>query len=458
MIRQLRREGGGGRHGGAADDRGSGRTAACVSADRAVAAPERPFRACDQGRSSPAVGFPRCGCMAEIAARDAGGGVMAVQRYRLASGAVRYRARVKSHGREVATRVFERKADAVAWEQDQRRRLRLGEWIDPRRGMVPLSVVAADWLGSRGSVKRRTRESDEAAWRNYIRPRFGNWPVASITAAEVSSWVGSLVARGLAPSTATRALATLRSILAFAVADARVQHNVAASVRRPTSGRARREGQALTLDELRVLIEECRGRYRDVVPVLALAGLRWGELAGLQVGDRVSVPGPGLRLRRTVLASGGGGALYVDTLKNNRSRTVPLVLDLVPIVDRWSAGKASDAWLFNAPRDGPLRESNWKRSVRWSAAPSAASVSGFRVHDLRHTAASVWLAAGADPKVVQRVLGHATAAMTMDLYGHMMDANLWQAARLIGDTTGGSEPPEEPVRTENESGRNAKNP
>jgi len=60
----------------------------------------------------------------------------------------------------------------------------------------------------------------------------------------------------------------------------------------------------------------CKGRYRDVVPVLALAGLRWGELAGLQAGDRVSVPGPGLRLRRTVLASGGGGALYVDTLKS----------------------------------------------------------------------------------------------------------------------------------------------
>jgi integrase len=125
-------------------------------------------------------------------------------------------------------------------------------------------------------------------------------------------------------------------------------------VRRPTSGHARREGQALTLDELRALMEACQGRYRDVVPVpvLALAGLRWGELAGLQVGDRVSIPGPGLRLRRTVLASGGGGALYVDTLKSNRGRTVPLVLDLVPIVDRWSAGKAPDAWLFEAPRGG----------------------------------------------------------------------------------------------------------
>ena len=167
--------------------------------------------------------------------------------------------------------------------------------------------------------------------------------------------------------------------------------------------------------------------------MLALAGLRWGELAGLRVGDRVSVPGRGLRLHRTVLASSGGGAPYVDTLKNNRARTVPLVMDLVPLVDRWSEGKAPDAWLFAAPEGGPLRESNWKRSVGWTAATAAIGRKGFRVHELRHTAASVWLAAGADPKAVQRVLGHATAAMTMDLYGHMMDANLWQAARLIGD-------------------------
>jgi len=383
---------------------------------------------------------------------------MGVQRYTLPSGAVRYRARVKSHGRYVATRVFERKADAVAWEQDQRRRLRLGEWIDPRRGQVPLSLVAADWLGSRGSVKRRTRESDEAAWRNYIAPRFGNWPVASITAAEVSGWVGSLVVRGLAPSTATRALATLRSVLAFAVADARIQHNVAAVVHAPTSGRVRREGQILTIEELRALTRACKGRYRDVVPMLALAGLRWGELAGLQVGDRVSVPGPGLRLRRTVLASGGGGALYLDTLKNNRARTVPLVLELVPVVDRWSAGKAPDAWLFDAPQGGPLWESNWKRSVSWNAATSAVGVPGFRVHDLRHTAASVWLAAGADPKVVQRVLGHATAAMTMDLYGHMIDANLWQAAQLVGDISGTSEPPGRSIRTNNRPGEGTKIP
>ena len=129
---------------------------------------------------------------------------------------------------------------------------------------------------------------------------------------------------------------------------------------------------------------------------------------------------------RAVLASGGGGALYVDTLKNKRARTVPLVEDLVPVVDRWSAGKAPDAWLFDAPEGGPLRESNCKRSVGWSAATAAAG-----------------LGARADPKVVQRVLGHATASMTMGLYGHLADDNLWEAARAIGGILGASEPPEQ---------------
>jgi integrase len=75
-------------------------------------------------------------------------------------------------------------------------------------------------------------------------------------------------------------------------------------------------------------------------------------------------------------------------------------VDLAPIVDRWSEGKTPGAWLFSAPGGGPLRESNWKRSASWSTATTAAGLHGFRVHDLRHTAASVWLGAGADPKVV----------------------------------------------------------
>ena len=62
------------------------------------------------------------------------------------------------------------------------------------------------------------------------------------------------------------------------------------------------------------------------------------------------------------------------------------------------------------------------------------------MHDLRHTCASLWLGAGADPKVVQRILGHASAAMTMDLYGHLIDQNLWDAAEKVGGTTGAPGP------------------
>jgi hypothetical protein len=73
------------------------------------------------------------------------------------------------------------------------------------------------------------------------------------------------------------------------------------------------------------------------------------------------------------------------------------------------------------------------------------------------TAASLWLGAGADPKVVQRVLGHPIAAMTMDLCGHMVDANLWQAAQLVGGISGASGPSERGIRTDSEPGKDTRN-
>jgi integrase len=94
----------------------------------------------------------------------------------------------------------------------------------------------------------------------------------------------------------------------------------------------------------------------------------------------------------------------------------------------------------------------------WRAATAAIGVPSWRVHDLRHTAASLWLGAGADPKVVQPVLGHAAAAMTMDLYGHMIDANLWQAAQLIGDISGHLGLSQSGIRTNSEPGTDTKNP
>lgn len=368
-------------------------------------------------------------------------GLVAVSIQRIVRGeTVRYRARVKSHGREVATRVFTRKSDAVAWEHDQRRSLRAGEWIDPRRARMPLARLEPGWRESRQGLKRKSLEADLSAWRNHVEPKFGDTPLASITRAQVEQWVGSLIARGVAPATARRYLATLRSVLAFAVADNRLTRNPAVGIRVSSTRGGRREGQFLTHAELDALADACRGTYGDVVLVLGLCGLRWGELAGLKVADIVQVPGPGLRIQRTVLASSADGALYEDTPKTGRVRTVPLPQRAADVIASRAEGRTATDWIFAAPAGGPLSESNWKRSVAWVTATEAIGRPGLRVHDLRHTAASLWLASGADPKVVQRVLGHASAAMTMDLYGHLIDQNLWDAADRIGGKTGARAP------------------
>ena len=388
---------------------------------------------------------------------------MVIQTRTLSDGKTkRYKARVKWHGREVASQVFTRKNEAKDWHDDQVRKLKMGQWVDPKRGKVALDMVATEWLKAGGRLKESSRREDARAWRNHIEPKFGRAPVASITTADVERWLGELVTKkGLKPSTAKRQLATFRSLLDFAVKDRRINGNVAMEVEAPTGGKSKREGQYLTKAEIEALTEACaiprdddgkvlsrldeNGKpisnpYADVVKVLALGGLRWGEVAGLQVRDLVSVPGRGLRLQRAVLSDSDTGRLYEETLKGHQARTVPLVSDLVPIIDRWADGKKPGDWLFHAPKGGPLAERNWKRSMRWGAALKTIDRAGFRVHDLRHTCASIWLGAGADPKVVQRILGHASATMTMDLYGHLYDQNLWTAAKQVGGLSGASEP------------------
>lgn len=360
---------------------------------------------------------------------------MSVQRIVNTDGTVRFKARVKSGGRQVATRRFERRTEAIAWEREQVQRLSRGDWIDPSRGRVTLAFIAEGWLTTRSSVKRRTRETDESNWRVHIAPTFASRPVTSITTAEVSEWAARLVASGRSPATVKRSLATLRSILSHAQADDRLLRNVAQNAVVP-KGRDRREGQALTWAELVALAAACRAPDNDVVVFLGNTGLRWGELAGLQVGDLFDMPAPGVRLQRAVLAAGGSGELFVDALKSYKARTVPLTQAAAVIAHRRAAGRAPRDWLFSTAGGGALREGNWKRAVGWTNAKRAIDRPTLRVHDLRHTAASLWLAGGADPKVVQRILGHASATMTMDLYGHLIDDNLWEAARRVGDQLG----------------------
>jgi integrase len=104
---------------------------------------------------------------------------------------------------------------------------------------------------------------------------------------------------------------------------------------------------------------------------------------------------------------------------------VPIGRYLADLLAVEIAGKAPGDLLFCAPEGGPLRPRNWRRRV-WDPAVAATGLTGLTPHDLRHTAASLAISSGAKVKHVQRMLGHQSAAMTLDVYASLFEDDLDQ--------------------------------
>ena len=96
-----------------------------------------------------------------------------------------------------------------------------------------------------------------------------------------------------------------------------------------------------------------------------------------------------------------------------------------------TACKGSDDLVFTAPGGGVLRNTNFRSRV-FDRAKKELGLPGLRVHDLRHTAASLAIAAGANVKAVQSMLGHASAAMTLDVYADLFESDLDAVAESVG--------------------------
>lgn len=342
----------------------------------------------------------------------------------------RYRAKVKFRGVIVADRTFERRTDAVRWETEQKRLLHSGDFIPPAGGRISLMELAGEYCEARASqVSVRAWESDESALRVHILPRFGKMPVSSVTPIQIERFLAD-VAATRSVRTAAKIRTTLRGLFRFAVRTRRIRTSPASDVAlpRPDSRTGKVvEFEPFTLPMLVDVVESQRptaGRYADLTLVLALTGVRMGELRGLRVRDVVDVPYPAFLVKRSLPQSGRTGRIIErSTTKSGRTRVVPLTELVQPLVAEWSAGREADDLLFPAPKGGYLRSSNWRRMVRWDE-----SSLGRRPHDLRHTAASLWIAAGVDIKTVASWLGHSTAKLTLDTYGHLMGTDADRAA------------------------------
>jgi integrase len=174
-------------------------------------------------------------------------------------------------------------------------------------------------------------------------------------------------------------------------------------------------------------IPEIGQQYRVLVLVLAFWGLRWGEVAALKVG-RLDL----LRRRLTVAEtlSEVGGKLVWCTPKSHAARSVPIPKFVVDQLGRVTTKLSPDDLVFTTWRGKPLRNLNFRRDV-FDPAARDAGLEGLTPHELRHTAASLMVSAGANVKAVQRALGHKSAAMTLDVYSGLFDDDLdGVAARL----------------------------
>lgn len=158
--------------------------------------------------------------------------------------------------------------------------------------------------------------------------------------------------------------------------------------------------------------------------------MRWGEATALRVCD-ADLARRRIDVRRAF--SDVGGHVVLGTPKSHLSRTVPLPRFLARELAAAITGKNADDLVFTMPGGSIVRLSNWRGAVFLPARTRAELSSRFRIHDLRHTAASLMIQAGYPPKMLQEIMGHASITTTLDLYGHLYPGDMDRYADRLDD-------------------------
>jgi integrase len=215
-----------------------------------------------------------------------------------------------------------------------------------------------------------------------------------------------------------RAYGVLAGILDVAVRDRRVPNNVARGARLPR--KMPRAHRYLSHQQVHDLAK-ASGKHQALVLVLAYTGLRWGEATALRVRD------VDFERRRIVVSENAvevGSQTIVGTPKTHKRRSVAFPSFLADALATAVSEKQPNDLLFSGRFGQYLKRATRGERTWFKAALGRAGIEPMTVHDLRHTAASLAVSAGANVKAVQRMLGHASAAMTLDVYADLFDDDL----------------------------------
>ena len=361
---------------------------------------------------------------------------------RIRNGQTSWRVHYRTPSGAQRSKSFARKVDAGRFRASVENSKVTGTYVDPTLAKVTIGTWAQQWLDGQTHLKPTTRSRYEGIVRTHIHPKWDRVKLANVSHGDVQAWVTEL-ARHHSPATVHKIHRVLSLVLDMAVKDGRLARNVANGVNLP---RVRKhEHRYLTheqVDDLATatgyptdpnkhssLDTRTNETYRLVVLFLAYTGVRFGEMAALRVG-RID-----LRRNRAVIAESvtpvQGLGLVWGTPKTHQRREVPIPKFLAADLARHLHGKPPDDLVFAGIRNGqPLRVSTFRTA--FGAAARAIGVPDLHPHELRHTAASLAIASGADVKVVQQMLGHGSATMTLDTYGHLFEDRLDEVGEAMG--------------------------
>ncbi|AYF97003.1 tyrosine-type recombinase/integrase [Protaetiibacter intestinalis] len=301
------------------------------------------------------------------------------------------------------------------------------------RGQTVAQVIEASLAASAQRLKPGTLAGYRTLYAAQIAPRFGAKRIAGVGSQEIEKWIADLVKAGLAPNTVHNYYVALNKLFRYALRHRLIAHNPCEAVELPKV--TVREDFApvfLTAAQVETIAAELDKTkpLGTLIRFAAYTGLRAAEIAGLRVRD-VNLAAGHIEVRQTVKRL--GREWVVGTPKSARStRQVPLlnralVTELRTVLLSNPNSGDPDA-LFWPGRANGSRRLDWTRPIdvggvrQYYLVPAAQRlkiVGHMRMHDLRHTYASLMLAAGFKPYEVSRWMGHANVSTTDGIYGHL---------------------------------------
>lgn len=365
--------------------------------------------------------------------RDLGDGRYVIRLSAGRDGAKRVRPQETVYGSATDAR---KRLNELSRQQDQglplpMGRQRLGEWIDE---------WLTDWSKN---VSERTRWDRDALFKRYLPAQMRTRKLTELTAIEVQRWINEMSGRGLSPRTVAMVHGALRTCLYKAMRLGKVAHNVAAHADLPR--KEHRECLFFSADEAKRFREAIRGTRWEALFVLLLhTGVRPGEALALRWDD---VENGALWVRRG-LSRIPGKAPIVSSTKTCKTRSIPLGSEVREVLAqhrrsqvewRLKIGAAYiDQNLIFADEFGGFADGQNITNRHFKPILVRAKLPKLRLYDLRHTCATLLLAAGEHPKVVQERLGHQAISITMNVYTHLLPGIQERASHRLEELLGAS--------------------